>query len=765
MPVSNRRNINKLLDTLEKQQDDLHSLTYHSTDINRQMFSKVNDDLTTSIKNAIESDKDYMDLSNTTKLYEKVFKKMGTNGKKESPFFANDSNENADNFTTLFQDPQLMGTLMETYANTRWIKVLDDEIDMCLKYMPKLQTALNLKRDNVLCADSFNKTFISTSPTNKLGEDEDVKYSSNAKRIMKNYDFEKKCEDWYDDASKYGETFVYVVPYKKAFQQLLARKQNTQYSARLESVILENGKLSDDYIDNFFKSQNTSIKTNGHCEDGVIKLTMNRTGLLEDAIVGVKNALEKLNNNPLCSSVYEQVLFEAGRDTKYKEYKLDRTIDDVLSYEDEDSTAMDGLVGAKKAETNAKINTPGCVVKTIDRYRIIPLYIEDICLGYYYINFSIDNLQDVNSSAISDGYNSMTSMFNNANQRDIEETGDNMLKYISGKISENIDSAFINANQDLREEIYMMLKYNDKFNRAANSVDVNVTYIPPEDIVHIRFNEDSKTHRGRSDLWYGLIAAKMWIMLNSTSVIGNVTRGSDRRVYYVKTMVETNVAKTLLNVISQIKKGNFGIRQMESINNILQIAGRFNDMVIPVGPSGDSPVTFDIMQGQQFDLPVDLMNSLEDSAIGSVMPLEIVNSAYNMDFAIRYTMTNNRMLRDALKRQGEVSKYFSKIFTKIYNCEYEENLDIEVKLPLPAFLMITQGSQLIQSATQYIDGIAEVEMAGKDDNDRAMFKQIMLRRSLPGYIDMEMIDAVKKEMELKKSIQKTESEIHGDEDV
>lgn len=763
MPVSNRRNINKLLDTLEKQQADLHNITYHSSETNQQIFSKVSTDLTTSIKNAIEGDKDYQDLSNTTKLYEKVFSKMNR-GSRNTPFFSDDTKESADNFTAMFQDPQLMGNLMETYANTKWIKILDDEIDMCLKYMPKLQTALNLKRDNVLCADSFNKTFISTAPANKLGEEADVKYAANEKRLMKLYDFEKKCEDWYDDASRYGEVFVYIVPYAKAFKQLLARKSNTQYSPRLESMILENGKLGEDYVDDFNKGKQ-KIKTSGYCEDGTIKLTMNRTGLLEDAINGVHTAIERLSKNPLCTSLYEEVLQEASGDPKYKEYKLDRTIDDVLTYEDDDSTAMDGLVGAKKSELNAKINTPGCVVKTLERSRVIPLYIEDICLGYYYINFSVDNLKDANSSAISDGYNSMTSMFNNTNQTDPDESGDMMLKYISGKISENIDSAFINANQDLREEIYMMLKYNDKFNRSANSIDVNVTYIPPEDIEHIRFNEDKKTHRGKSDLWYGLIAAKMWIMLNTTSVIGNVTRGSDRRVYYVKTMVETNVAKTLLNVISQIKKGNFGIRQMESINNILQVAGRFNDMVIPVGPSGDAPVTFDIMQGQQFELPVDLMNSLEDSAIGAVMPLEVVNSAYNMDFAIRYTMTNNRMLRDALKRQSIISKNYSRIFTKIYNCEYEENLTIDVKLPMPAFLMITQGSQLIQSATQYIDGISEVEMAGRSDEDRAMFKQIMLRRSLPGYMDMDMVDSVKKEMELVKSIDKTESEINSSDDV
>ena len=73
----------------------------------------------------------------------------------------------------------------------------------------------------------------------------------------------------------------------------------------------------------------------------------------------------------------------------------------------------------------------------------------------------------------------------------------------------------------------------------------------------------------------------------------------DKRVYYVQQSgVETNVAKTLMNVVTQIKKGNFGVRQLESINNILGIVGKFNDYVVPTGPNGEAPIRFEMMQGQ-----------------------------------------------------------------------------------------------------------------------------------------------------------------------
>ena len=230
-------------------------------------------------------------------------------------------------------------------------------------------------------------------------------------------------------------------------------------------------------------------------------------------------------------------------------------------------------------------------------------------------------------------------------------------------------------------------------------------------------------------------------------------------------MVETNVAKTLLNVVSQIKKGNFGMRQMESINNILNIVGKFNDFVIPVGPSGDQPVTFDIMQGQSFEMPTDLMNQLEESAISSTgVPLEIVNSSLNMDFAIRYTMTNGRLLRDIIARQASYSKPLSILYSKIYNCEFNEHMDIKIKLPMPSFLLTTQGSQLIQNTTQYIDAIADAIIGNtKDDNYKAMFKKKMLYNYLPGYIESDMIDEIIKEVEIELSIDKSKSVLTGEE--
>ena len=198
---------------------------------------------------------------------------------------------------------------------------------------------------------------------------------------------------------------------------------------------------------------------------------------------------------------------------------------------------------------------------------------------------------------------------------------------------------------------------------------------------------------------------------------------------------------------------------MESVNNILGIVGRFNDFVIPMGPSGDAPIQFDTMPGQQFDFPTELQSNLEESAVNSTgVPLEIVNSSTGMDFAVRYTMTNAKLLRNVLKRQLKMEDFLSEVFTKIYRFEYDENVTLEVQLPPPAFLSMTQGTQLLNSAVQYADSITEVEMSGQSDEAKALFKKRLIRKLIPSYMSDEEIGKIKDQISLDNSIQKSKGE-------
>lgn len=744
---ANRRKINSSLDMLRKQVDDLYTNTYYTRDSSEELKTQVTDRLDDAIRKSTQGDDEFQNISNTSKLFRKLLKPDGSSA--SNKLAKNFGNGGDDDISNLFQSPNIVASIMDSYSKTKWIADLDNEFDMICRYMPKLQAALDIKRDAVLCSDSYSKEFLNVRVKGENpSSDRNGAIQNNIAEMIKKYDLSNKAEKWYDDTAKYGEEIVYCVPYSIALDQLLKRKKNTSYSLTESSIDLKDLLPKD--------AKGTATVSANEMGDPVINIRFDTSKVLMEAVQNnlfLRKAAGDDNLRGLSESFvihetnssFEDHLKKNGKNT---EVKFDQTIGNELEWED-DRTAADGLARSKK-DDNTKLKVNGAVVRTIKHDRIIPIYIEDIMFGGYYIRFKQYEDMDINSSGNFRGYNSVTGMFNNAPVSNISNYNEDevnkrdlLLRTVAGQISQKIDKAFINANTDLKEEIYLMLRFNDRYNQISHTMDMDVVFIPADDIHHLKFREDPETHRGISDLWDSLVPAKQWITLSLTSILGWTTRGFDRRVYYVKQALDTNTAQSLLNVVATIKKGNFGVRQMESVNNILNIVGRFNDFVIPIGPSGDPPIQFDTQPGQQFDFPDQLLGNLEESSVNPILPIEIVNSSTGMDFAVRYTMTNAKLLREVLKRQLKMEDFLSEVFTKIYRFEYEENIELEVMLPPPAFLSMTQSTQLINSASQYADTIVDIEMAGETDEARQMFKKRIIRKMIPSYLTDEEIKEIK----------------------
>ena len=750
--LPNQKKIDTSLDLLKRQVNDLYTTTYYSPDNSEEYQTQVSDKLDAAIRNSTQGDGEFQNISNVSRLFRKAFK--DDNNSAVSRLYNSFGTGNSDDISSIFQNTNLLSSIMYSYSKTKWITELDNEFDLVCKYMVKLQAALDIKRDAVLCSDSYSKKFLNVRAKGENpSSDKNITIQNNINAMIKKYDLAEKVEQWYDYTSKYGECFIYCVPYKTALDELLKRKKNTNYAIQ-ESTL-------EDYLPKGAKGTATAISS----ENGApcIKIQLDTSKVLMDVIENNQYIYKAMNSDKLkgLSESYNNSIHESENTLKFEK----PIIGDEIELEDDDKTSSNGLFDKKQKSDNVQLKVNGAVLRSINHDKIIPVYIEDTMLGVYYIKYTEFSDVGLNAAGNFKGYNSITTMFDNAalgGSRKISEDSANkndmLLRTIAGQISEKIDKSFINANADLQKEIYLLLKFNDTYNQITNDLNMNIVFVPSDDIHHLKFKDDPTTHRGISDLWDALVPAKQWITLNLTYVLGNTTRGFDRRVYYVKQSLDTNTAQSLLNVISTIKKGNFGIRQMESVNNILNIVGRFNDFVIPIGPSGDAPIQFDTQSGQQFDFPSDLASVLEEAAINSTgVPLEIVNSSTNMDFAVRYTMTNAKLLRNVLKRQLKMESFLSDVFSKIYKFEFDDSVELEVMLPPPAFLSVTQGSQLLGSVTQYIDAVMEIEMAGEEDDVKNMFKKKMLRKIIPDYISDQEIQDIKNSISLDKQIKDAEN--------
>lgn len=748
--------LRKLADRIQYNINDLYKSTYYSDTSNKDQLNSIKADIDNSIKNIMVNNADNIGEPNISKLYERLMMN------------AQNDPQTVNEFERIFGDNEFVNNLANSYMDNRWVKAIDVEIDEILKYMPKLYEALLTIRDNVLSADSFSKDYLNIEANTPTRESEE-QFARNIEDMKKRYDLLNLTTEIYDDESKYGEVFIYCVPYTKAIQRLMDRKDTmrnvivrTNYHENNISILNEAGIEDKVSIDNDYKlnESNDNFNYNIEIQDGIISSIV-------EAEYDARNKYKIAKEQSLTEQYFNEVGINEGIvdiNNYGGAYAYDKTFDNDLSMEkqlpvhhnfdstlsdylelptDDDSTSSDGLVNKEKSVGKVK-DINGCIVKKLKRERITPIILNDICLGYYYFEFD-DQMELFEDRFTTTGMvNTITGLRSNgrAEAFDSLQRREELLRNIASNLADKIDTKFINDNQDLKKEIYYILKYNDDYNAAASaSNNIRVTYIPPEDIQHFYFKLDENTKRGISDLNMSLIPAKLWVAIMITNCLAVMTRGNDKRVYYVRQSVETNISKTLLKTINEIKKSNFGIRQLENINNVLNITGRFNDYIIPRGADGQSPIEFEIMQGQNVEIKTELLNILEEAAINPTgIPIEIIQNRQSPDYAMQLTMSNSKFLRFAYSRQSDFQSQISTLYNKIYNIEYGINDRIKVILPPPLFINVTNTNQLIVNTNEYCENITNIMMADEaDENVKAKFSKQLKIYHLGSYINMNVI--------------------------
>ena len=764
--------LKKIAGLIQSNTDDIYKSTYYTDPENKRQLDNLKNNIDTSIKNILNNNINSTGEPNMSRFYERLF------------FNTQNDKDTVAEFEKIFGDNDFINNLSSSYMDNRWIKAIDDELDETLRYMPKLEEALQTLRDNVLSADSFNKDFLTLKPAID-GDGSQDQFDHNIQDLKKNYDLLKLINDIYYDTSKYGETFIYCVPYEKAIQNLMDHKNDNRGIAirsnyNESTVILED--TINDTSEKIDMSRFNLDKMSEDINDINLNFEIDNSGILRSVIESEKDARDKrkmVNEQSLC----EQYLMELGmtdirNDGKAyafdnveryqvggklpEHHNFDKTLNDDMELPNIDSSASDGLVNTDKAKNVKLKSMNGCIVKKLRRECVTPIMINDICLGYYYFEFD-NNMAFFDESQPSTGMvNTITGLRSNgrAEAYDVLQRRDDAIRYVASMLATKIDTKFINDNQDLKREIYYILKYNDEFsNNEANMQNIRVSYIPPEDINHIYFELDENTGRGISDLNLALIPAKLWVAIYITNCLAIMTRGNDKRVYYVRQSVESNISKTLLKTVDEIKKSNFGIRQIQNINNVLNITGRFNDYIIPRGADGNSPIEFEVMQGQQIEIKTELLNLLEEAAINSTgVPLELIQSRQSPDYAMQLTMSNTKFLRFVYGRQSLFQQMIQPLLTKIYDIEYGTTDSIDVTLPPPLFINVTNTNQLIVNTSDFCNSIVEIFMGdSQDDVIKAKVGKKLKAYYLGSYVNMGIINNAIEEAKQEKAKEDAEA--------
>lgn len=774
LPIVSMDTNKKIAGSIQANIDDLYKNTYFTNNDNSKYIDSIKRKMDDDLEGLIDKAKAQNGGTNMADLYARTLARNDTDSLNE--------------IRSALEDETVLADIMDIYSQNALVRDLDREIDTVCKYMPKLDEALDIKKDNVLSADHFNDDAVRISIENVAGagitNDNNNKSEadgSDLELFARKYDLEAFRNELYSKTAKYGEQFVYIVPYKKALEKLIARTDGA-------SLLSEEGILTEESINEGLQSINETLSfrytdtdeaklksfgaqelydlsestlsdssleglKSNNIEYSGLDIEINKTGVIPGIIAQECNmrrifsetvslfgeeSLGSARNAYLSNSLYFKNI-----NKKLKKAAQGGTLEGPTSLADDGLKDLDEPTKANDAE---QLEIPGAVFEILEHDRVKPIYINNTCLGYYYIEMNDPNggnaeEQMTFTSTLGGMRPRRTARENEANGGTSTQDNEVLMK-IARKIAQRIDKKFINSNQDIAKEIYTVLKYNADNN--GKTTKLRISFIPPSDIIHSYFELNKKTHRGVSDIVKSLFPAKLYTCLYISNTIALLTRGYDKRLYHVKQTIDTNITSVLLNVINQIKRSNFNLRQIENMNNIMNVTGRFNDLVIPQNANGESPVSFEIMPGQNVEVKTEFMNMLEEMAVNQTgVSLEMVNSRYQESTATHLTMSNARFLIKVYARQKLYEPILSAIYTKLYQYEYNTNSIIKVELPPPIMLNFTNTSQILSMSQELIQNIVQMKFGTtQNEQEKLAFTSLLMEYYYDSFLPMDKINAM-----------------------
>ena len=774
LPIVSMDTNKKIASSIQSNIDDLYKNTYFTNNDNSKYIDSIKRKMDDDLEGLIDKAKAQNGGTNMADLYARTLARNDTDSLNE--------------IRSALEDETVLADIMDIYSQNALVRDLDREIDTVCKYMPKLDEALDIKKDNVLSADHFNDDAVRISIENVAGagitNDNNNKSEadgSDLELFARKYDLEAFRNELYSKTAKYGEQFVYIVPYKKALEKLIARTDGA-------SLLSEEGILTEESINEGLQSINETLSfrytdtdesklksfgaqelydlsestlsdssleglKSNNIEYSGLDIEINKTGVIPGIIAQECNmrrifsetvslfgeeSLGSARNAYLSNSLYFKNI-----NKKLKKAAQGGTLEGPTSLADDGLKDVDEPTKANDAE---QLEIPGAVFEILEHDRVKPIYINNTCLGYYYIEMNDPNggnaeEQMTFTSTLGGMRPRRTARENEANGGTSTQDNEVLMK-IARKIAQRIDKKFINSNQDIAKEIYTVLKYNADNN--GKTTKLRISFIPPSDIIHSYFELNKKTHRGVSDIVKSLFPAKLYTCLYISNTIALLTRGYDKRLYHVKQTIDTNITSVLLNVINQIKRSNFNLRQIENMNNIMNVTGRFNDLVIPQNSNGESPVSFEIMPGQNVEVKTEFMNMLEEMAVNQTgVSLEMVNSRYQESTATHLTMSNARFLIKVYARQKLYEPILSAIYTKLYQYEYNTNSIVKVELPPPIMLNFTNTSQILSMSQELIQNIVQMKFgSSQNEQEKLAFTSLLMEYYYDSFLPMDKINAM-----------------------
>lgn len=695
-----------------------------------------------------------------------------------------------------------------------------DAIDTSI---PELSTALDVYRDAILSPDDITKKslmyYYESLEDNNLNKVYNESFTSNMKKLIEKFKLDSRVPMIIRDGLKYGDSFIAVFDINKEANELLNENYNQQYEKESIDVLNEanfnneqDNALLEKLYDTFSDEEILTSLAISSKEDKSVASTYKKLA-----------AYSKEKNETKVKINTDQIINQTKKDLAQKINKNLNFYSDPkkLILKSTDKTYTSG------ASSKVHFNLSGAYMKIIDPRDIIKLEIDDICLGYIYFEptqgstyDTLDSSMDKNnansygsmitmmSSAMSNSVNSSASNYQFTQQSSsttsstssADDTISNMneinykntaLRYqiitdlfIRG-IGKKLNKRFINKNKDLHRFIYNLIKQDYLLRKQ-----VRITFLEPDQVVHLKLDSVTNTY-GVSRLASSLLFAKLYLSILLTNVITKITKGKDRRVYYVDVGLDDDVEGTVQSLIRDFRSDEFNTGVFgndKSISTMLKQLGSGKEAYVPV-IDGNAPFNIDSIPGEQVDINDEFLEMLKKSLISSTgVPANYIDATQDVDYARSLSMQNNAFLRNVTKYQSDFSIFFSKVVRKLYQIEYQEDLQRDAKakdneeqldvnkifitFPKPMFLSIQNINEQISNISQTIEFVTNSYISDDDvseDESKVTGKvknrlKLKLSKNMIQTLDWDMYDTLldQARIEINKEIIEQENDTKSD---
>lgn len=631
-------------------------------------------------------------------------------------------------------DNNIMQTLLNDMNST--VAKYEDLI-LITSIMPQLKDARKGIVNSILSPDDVTKKVALNLDLygKPLTVKDETEFYNEIKRIMDEVEFTKKLKHGIDRSITLGKYYYAVLPYSDLYSEIINRNSNK--TGRLKEST-ESSKLNEQSVVILDEEE---FKQNLDAGYTIPSVKQSMASFVNDNVIVNESSLGLFDLDILTEDIKHAI--KKTERSKNKDVKSNDSASDFENYASKffmdkktknTKTVSDGLldINAELDDKN-KPNIKGCKIKKLDPRRLIPLKIDDTCFGYYYIENkrSVQAIQNPLKFRLK----------NDLNRSQVDSSIDTIYKSLGELMIKKIDKKFIEKNNEIKDKLYDIIKnYEDGLQQYS------ITYLNPDDVVEFEVDD------GESPFEQSLYFSKLYMLVLLSSITAKVTRSNDVRAYYIDVDAKGPANGMIMNAINTIKRQNKSIAYYNNIQKIMSSTTVFDDLFLPKPVDGKHPIDYDIIQGQNVDIPTDVLEMLEKIAVDSTgLPLQLIQSSNDADFAKTYSMLNIKYLKRIVDFQVDLNPATTSFLSKILCCYFDKDSDeyskaraITANLQSPINLQLSNSLDQINNAKEYATAVVDIRLGSSDkysDEIRDKLNYELVKKNTPN-IDWDAVDNI-----------------------